>query len=104
MMFSESPATACCGSGRGDRPGSCRHPDDSEAAGRRRRGCNSRRPFRLVAGGQDEGAGLVGQRHEDDAADAGLQVFFRGVGGPAGEFSASMAAKVCIAGSMAISS
>jgi hypothetical protein len=43
------------------------------------------RHFRLVAGGQHQRASLVGQRHQDIAADARLDVFFGGIGGKAGE-------------------
>ena len=39
----------------------------------------------LVAGGQHDVAGLVGQRHQQRAADAGLQVLFGRVFGPAGK-------------------
>ena len=39
----------------------------------------------FVAGGEDERAELVGERHEERAADAGLEIFFGEAEGSAGE-------------------
>src|ERR1700722_2835297 len=43
------------------------------------------RHFGFVSGAEDHGAEFVGKRHEQVAADAGLNVFFGGVFGLAGE-------------------
>ena len=41
--------------------------------------------FALVAGGEEQGAEFVRERHHQDAADAGLDVFFGDIARPAGE-------------------
>ena len=41
--------------------------------------------FALVAGGEEEGAKFIGERHHEDAADAGLDIFLGDVGCAAGE-------------------
>ena len=76
--------------------------DDGEPAGRVAvQGGVADRHLALVAGGEHQPAQLVGQRHEDDAPDAALQVLL-GQAGRAGRRSsaASMSRKAAWAGSM----
>jgi hypothetical protein len=60
--------------------------------------------FALVARGQHNAAKFVGQRHQQRAADAGLDVFFGGVLGPTRKLAASDALKASNWGTMEISS
>ena len=54
--------------------------DDGEAAGHVAvEGAVANGDFGFVAGAEDQGAEFIGERHQEIAADAGLDVFFGGV-------------------------